>query len=309
MAKTLLDQATELLAAQKNDWDLCGNNFAALDNVKVKTVEMPGWTVKIQFNPARIVSSGAKVDAKALKERPCFLCAHNRPAQQRGIELDGGYTLLVNPFPIFRSHFTIPTEHTDQRIAGRCGDMLRLAAGLPGYVVFYNGPKCGASAPDHMHFQSGNLDFLTLPQAIGTAHKDEVAATEGATLYACTTLPIKVFILDARDIHAGQQMFERLYRAMPVKEGETEPMMNLLAYATDDGVRLVIIPRKRHRPSFYGTEGDDSMLISPASVDLGGVIITPLEKDFEAIDADTITRLLDEVCLSADEIKQIAADV
>lgn len=303
-------QIDSFIASQIAEWPQAAGNFEALKGVKVKEVELPGWTVKVQFNPARIVSSSAKVDAKSLKERKCFLCAENRPSVQRGIDWGGKYTILINPFPIFPRHLTIPDRtHTDQLIAARIADMMQLASELADYTVFYNGPKCGASAPDHMHFQAGNSDFLTLGTALEDAELKTIATDGEANLALVDSLPLKVFVIDATDPAAGQRLFERLYAAIPVPEGEKEPMMNLLCYATPAGVRLVVIPRKRHRPSFYGTEGEGTMLLSPASVDMGGVFITPLEKDFNALDAAKITQVLDELCLSTAEINTIAENV
>ena len=303
--------ANALIDAQKEEWPLAGRNFAALDGVRVKEVTLPdGWTVRVQFNPARIVSSGAKVDAKTIAERPCFLCAANRPAEQRGIAvLDDRYEVLVNPFPIFPRHLTIPDRsHTLQLIRGRIADMAALTLALDGYVVFYNGPRCGASAPDHMHFQAGNADFLSLPAALEDTELESIAETDSAVLALSARLPLRCFVIDADTPADAEKMFDRLYAAMPASEGQSEPMMNILAYATPAGVRIVVIPRKRHRPSFYGTEGEGTMLISPASVDLGGTFITPLERDFDALDASTVMRVLDELCLSDSEIRQIASD-
>lgn len=300
---------SEFISSQLANWPMASGNFEALKGVKVKEVEMPGWTVKVQFNPARIVSSAAKVDAKSLKERKCFLCAANRPDVQEGIDWGGRYTVLINPFPIFPRHLTIPdTTHTDQLIKGRIGDMMRLASELEDYTVFYNGPRCGASAPDHMHFQAGNSDFLTLGKALENAPKRVLASEGDATLGAVDALPLKVFVIDApaRETAAAEKLFDRLYDALPVPEGENEPMMNLLCYPVAEGVRLVVIPRKRHRPSFYGTEGEGTMLLSPASVDMGGVFITPLEKDFNALDAELIQKILDELCLTSDELNAIS---
>lgn len=303
-------QINDFINAQIAEWPTAAGNFEALKGVKVKEVALPGWTVKVQFNPARIVSSAAKVDAKSLKERKCFLCAQNRPDVQRGISWGDKYTILINPFPIFPRHLTIPDDgHVDQLIEGRIADMMRLAQQLDEYTVFYNGPRCGASAPDHMHFQAGNSDFLTLGEALEAAELKTVATDGESVLALVDTLPLKVFVIDADTPEAGQRLFSRLYAAIPVPEGEREPMMNLLCYATAAGVRLVVIPRKRHRPSFYGTEGEGTMLLSPASVDMGGVFITPLEKDFNALDADKICQVLDELCLSDDEINQIAQNI
>ena len=309
-AKTSSQEVNSFINAQIAEWPQAAGNFEALKGVKVKELDVDGMKIKVQFNPARIVSSAAKVDAKSLKERKCFLCAENRPAVQRGIDWGEYYTILINPFPIFPRHLTIPDKrHTDQLISGRIADMIALTSELDEYTVFYNGPKCGASAPDHMHFQAGNSDFLTIAETLEDAELKTIATDGDATLAVEDTLPLKVFVIDTDDAAAGQRLFDRLYAAMPVPEGEREPMMNILCYATPAGVRLVVIPRKRHRPSFYGTEGDDTMLLSPASVDMGGVFITPLEKDFEKIDAGTVRRIYDELCLTTDEIDDIASKI
>ena len=255
-----------------------------------------------------MVSSAAKVDAASLKARKCFLCSENRPDVQRGIEW-GRYTVLINPFPIFPRHLTIPTGHTDQLISGRIAEMIQLASELDEYTVFYNGPRCGASAPDHMHFQAGNSDFLTISDALENADLQVLAEEDGNTLSWAKGLPLNVFVIDATNPQKGEELFDKLYKAMPIPEGEKEPMMNLLCYATPAGVRLVVIPRKKHRPSFYGTEGDECMLISPASVDMGGVFITPRPQDFERIDADIIKRIFQELCLSDEETEQIASKI
>lgn len=296
--------AAAFITAQRAEWPLAARNFDALEGVEVRSIAMPGMDIKVQFNPARIVSSGAKVDARSLAERPCFLCEKNRPAEQRGIDWRG-YTVLVNPFPIFPRHLTIPAVgHTPQRIQGRVADMLALAAELPGYTVFYNGPRCGASAPDHMHFQAGNSDFLPIWQALDAAPPRMVADDgAGTRLSVCTSLPVNVFVVDAATPEAGERMFDSLYRVLP--EGEEEPMMNLLAA----GSRLVVVPRKRHRPSFYGTEGEGCMLLSPASVDMGGAFITPRREDFDRLDAQLLARVFDELCLDTEQIEEISNKV
>jgi ATP adenylyltransferase/5',5'''-P-1,P-4-tetraphosphate phosphorylase II len=303
------NQISALFDSQLADWQQAGNNYEALNNVVVKQFDVDGFNIKVQFNPARIASSSAKVDTKSIKERKCFLCAANRPAIQTGIDWNERYTILINPFPIFPRHLTIPDKsHTDQLIKGRIADMMQLASELRDFTVFYNGPKCGASAPDHMHFQAGNSDFLTLGNALQDAPMQVLIESDGAKLQLVDSLPLKVFVIDAKKPQAGEVLFNRLYAALPIPEGESEPMMNLLCYTRENDIRLVVIPRKRHRPSFYGTE-DDQMLLSPASVDMGGVFITPLKKDFDRIDATTIRTIYNELCLTSDEAKAIASQI
>jgi ATP adenylyltransferase/5',5'''-P-1,P-4-tetraphosphate phosphorylase II len=156
-------QVQTLFEQQTTHWETARKNYEALRQVQVRICTVNGYTYKVQFNPARIISSGAKVDAASIQQRACFLCAANLPAEQQGVSFGTEYTILVNPFPIFPKHLTIPVNnHIDQLIAGRLGDMLDLTKALSDYILFYNGPKCGASAPDHLHFQAGNKGFLPI---------------------------------------------------------------------------------------------------------------------------------------------------
>ncbi|MDR0540860.1 MAG: DUF4922 domain-containing protein, partial [Dysgonamonadaceae bacterium] len=228
-----------------------------------------------QFNPARIISSAAKVDTKSISERKCFLCADNRPPEQKSVPFKGQYSILINPYPIFPRHLTIPAlEHTPQLIASRFGDMLDLAQQLDDYIVFYNGPKCGASAPDHFHFQAGNKGFLPIES---DRNWENVIRIESEN---------KQEILD---------LFQQIYDSLPLQPDDTEPMMNILTWYENGKWITCLFPRKKHRPACYYAEGDANLLISPASVDMGGVFITSLEKDFEKITAEDIARILDEV--------------
>ena len=306
----LKTQVENLFESQLELWDTARNNYAALGGVKVKTVNIGGYRFKVQFNPARIVSTGAKVDRKTITERPCFLCESNRPDVQDGIAW-GEYVVLVNPFPIFPRHLTIPdNRHLPQTLSGRVADMVRLSRALPGYTVFYNGARCGASAPDHQHFQAGNSDFLPLAEWIENCNLSQIIIKSDGTLSVAKDLPVKMFVIDAKTAAVASTLMSQLVEAMPVEEGDAEPMMNVLSYQLDaEHVRLAVIPRKAHRPSFYGSDNDSQMLISPASVDLAGVIITPLEKDFERIDSDWLQRVISETCYTSTMIDSVVTKI
>lgn len=299
-------ETEDFFRRQLEQWPLAAHNFAALEGVEVKTFRGSRlMDLKVQFNPARRVSSSAKTDAASLKARKCFLCGENRPAEQIS-EPWGRYEILINPYPIFPRHLTIPDcTHTDQRIKGRIEDMCRLALKLRGMTVFYNGPRCGASAPDHMHFQAGNTDFLPLPNLLDS-YADIMEKGEPARIWTLPGLPMGVAVIDGYDTHEISAIFDALYKALPTPAEGEEPMMNVLCHAPSGGpdglVRLAVIPRKRHRPSFYGTEGTDCWLISPASVDMGGVFITPREEDFTRISAETLQQILGEVCMTPAEV-------
>jgi ATP adenylyltransferase/5',5'''-P-1,P-4-tetraphosphate phosphorylase II len=277
----------EFLYAQLNDWTLARENYAALKNISVKEFNVKGLIIKVQFNPARIVSSGAKVDEKSIKERPCFLCAKNRPMEQKSM-LYGDYEILVNPFPIFPEHFTISAvEHTEQLIYNRFSDMLDLAKALDGYVIFYNGPECGASAPDHAHFQAGSKGFLPIENVIFPHCKFDLQSPANKLNHA--------MIIQSAQKDTAISLFQQLYNSLEIKG--KEPMMNVLAWHEKDVWTVAVFPRKKHRPDCYYVNGEANILISPAAVDLGGVFITPLQKDFEKITKAGIERILQEVCI------------
>ncbi len=304
-----IDKISEFFNQQLQVWDTARNNFAALANVKVKEFDVAGSKVKVQFNPARIVSSAAKVDAKSLKERKCFLCAANRPDVQEGIEWKN-YTILINPFPIFPRHLTIPcNDHVDQRIAGRIADMMNLAAELEGYTLFYNGPKCGASAPDHMHFQAGNCGFMPIEEEVETAKKEVVAKIGDAELSLVSGTSHPYFLIRTAEVVNGEKAFDMVYDRLVIPEGEPEPMLNVLCRYEAGVWSILVFPRKKHRPACYFAEGEANILISPASVDMGNVFITPLEKDFEKITAADIKQIFDECCLNEEELRTIANNI
>lgn len=301
-------QIERFIDSQIAEWNLADAGYSALRNVRVKSINIDGMSIKVQYNPVRIISTSAKIDTHSLSSRPCFLCSSNRPGQQKAIEW-GRYSILLNPFPIFPRHLTIPSNiHVHQTIEGRVSDMMALATTLKGYTIFYNGARCGASAPDHMHFQAGNSDFLPLDTWINNSELTPVWSEANAILSMALSLPVKFFVIDAANVVSGEAAFLKLMAAMPVPEGDREPMMNILVYAIPSGVRLVVIPRKRHRPSFYGNEGS-AMMISPGAVDMAGVIITPREYDFENLDCGTIRKIYSEVSLNNQAIIKISSYV
>ncbi len=297
--------------SQLEAWPQARANYEALQKIETKDVAMPAtgehgapFVMKVQFNPARIVSTGAKMDANTLKERPCFLCEKNRPALQRGIEW-GDYVILVNPFPIFPRHLTIPLRaHQPQSIMGRAADMARLAQMLPEFAVFYNGQKCGASAPDHMHFQAGTKTYLPLIDQIG----DVKYVTDGIGYPTNESLLPGIIVIDAATAEQAQERFDRVIGLLPQDPEVGEPMMNVLCWENGDDIRMAIIPRKRHRPDFYG-DGPGQMILSPASVDLGGVMITPRREDFDRLDAATIAATMAQLCFNSEEIKEICKNL
>lgn len=288
-----------LISEQLSSWELAKLNYAALGQVRMKSFQIGDHTYRVQFNPARILSSAAKVDPNSIKERKCFLCPANLPELQKGIPFGKRYQILVNPYPIFPRHLTIPDlSHTDQRISGRFNDMLELAEELDDFVIFYNGPKCGASAPDHAHFQAGNKGFLPIEKEWKSAEREKLTTIKGASLWHLNNDPRMALIIEATEKEAANAVFDLVYRSLGSLSEEEEPMMSLVIWKEETGWVACVFPRKKHRPSCYTAEGDKNLLISPASVDMGGVFITPQERDFEKITANDITEIVEEVCLS-----------
>lgn len=295
-------EVDKLFQQQFKEWPLAAKNIEALSEVKTKEISVNGVHYRVQFNPARIISSAAKVDKASIQARKCFLCAENRPIEQKGINYKQ-YIILLNPFPIFPRHLTIPDiNHVDQRIKGRICDMLDLAKNLDDYVLFYNGPKCGASAPDHMHFQAGNKGFLCIEKDVVNLTREELIAYKSTKLYSLNDSPRNSLIIQGTNADDINELFNQIYQALPTKEDESEPMMNLLAWYNEGEWTLVLLPRKKHRPSAFSAEGENNLTISPASVDLGGVFITPLEADFEKINEKHIYEIISEVSTSKEEI-------
>ncbi len=296
----------ELFEHQMSVWEMARENYAALDHVSVKTLHIGDVTYKVQFNPARIVSSGAKIDKKTIAARKCFLCAENRPAVQTGIPFKEHYTILINPFPIFPRHLTIPDNaHTEQSIIERIDDMLDLAEALPDFTVFYNGPRCGASAPDHAHFQAGSRGFMPIESQWRQLIAAELGTRGKAHLYALKDLPRSTFVIESEVKADASELFDIVYDDMVLHFGEEEPMMNILALYEENKWVIFIFPREKHRPSCYTAEGEARLLSSPASVDMGGVFITPLEQDFEKMNSEILAQILGEVCLSRYDFEEL----
>lgn len=254
---------------QLREWPLARNNHEALALVwsRELTSDKLSTPLRVQCNPARIVSTGASIDRASIAARPCFLCAANRPKEQRALSLNEDFEWLVNPYPILPHHYTIAAKrHRPQRILDAYDAMIQATLALPEeYVVFYNGPKCGASAPDHLHLQAGVFDpTFCLEQTVYATYRVE-----------------------------SREAFMTLYESMPIMEEEDEPRMNVIAFRKGEQVSVIVIPRRAHRPRCYTAKGDRHYLISPGTLDMGGLIITPRLEDYKRL---TTAQALDILC-------------
>lgn len=291
-------------------WEDARHRFRDLKHVEVRQLSDQ---LKVQFNPARIVSTGAKIDKHTLGERPCFLCERNRPKEQMTKQIDDHFQLLVNPFPILPVHFTIPaTKHQPQSIYRHYGEMHRLLSLHSELMVFYNGPKCGASAPDHLHFQAGTSGVLPLQtnwQRLSRNLTDVISLNDEEKISVLRDFLVPAFVIISKSEDSDEELFHRLYRSMPMRGDESEPMMNIIAWRKGDEFISVVIPREKHRPDAYFAEGEAQMMVSPGALDMAGLIITPREEDFSKINLDKATALLRECGISAEKTEAIVSNL
>ena len=291
---------------QMEKWADARHRFRDLKHVE--TLQLSDQ-LKVQWNPARIVSTGAKIDKKTLGDRPCFLCDKNRPKEQISKQIDERFLLLVNPFPILPVHFTIPArKHQPQSIYKNYGEMHRFLSLHSELMVFYNGPKCGASAPDHLHFQAGTSGILPLQanwQRLSRNLTDIISLNDDEKIALIHDFVVPAFVIISKSEDSDEALFQRLYKSMPVRGDETEPMMNIIAWRKGDEYISVVIPREKHRPEAYFAEGDAQMMVSPGALDMSGLIITPREEDFRKLTEESATAILQECGVSTDKMNSI----
>ncbi len=305
---SLEEQVLQLFEEQMIHWPMAAKNYAGLLQAQIKSVRFNESTqMRIQYNAARMKSSAAKVDDVSISERPCFLCRKALPVEQKGVSFGEDYQILINPYPIFPKHLTIPrTEHTPQRIHGRIVDMMLLAKALPRFTIFYNGPNCGASAPDHFHFQAGNKGFLPIEEI---EDSEELLFSCGKTgIFSMPQYLPKTLIMQGVDIQKIEDLFESVYNFLSnAQPDEVEPMLNIICTFQDGSWRIWIFPRSKHRPHYFFKEGASQIILSPASVDFAGVLIVPREEDFYKLDKTIIENIFQEVTLQEEIWSQLIA--
>ena len=309
--KTQMSQSSlmRFFDRQLKTWEEVRQRYRDLTNVETRELVGEGMPLKVQWNPARIRSTGAKIDARSLAERPCFLCAENRPKEQIHRVVDGKYELLVNPFPILPVHFTLPTlRHQPQSIGPMYGEILRLLEKDAGLTILYNGPKCGASAPDHAHLQAVSTGILPLQknwQRLSRHLVEVVKKEEDSGIWFVADYPVAAFLVRGNSQESHERLFKSLYACLPQREDETEPMMNIIAWRQGDTMLSVVLPRRQHRPACYTAEGEEQYIISPGAVDMGGLLITPREEDFRKITPEVAHRIYQEVSLTSEQVQEV----
>ena len=271
MMKDLSSLLEDFFHSQLKEWRLARDNFAALDKCEFRYMRLGQFSLTLVHNPARMISCAAKVDDKSIRERQCFLCPVNRPAEQKSLKLPEleGFEVLVNPYPVCRCHFVISsTEHIPQ---GRIPVVMKKAAEIfGGYAVFYNGAKAGASAPDHLHLQLVPKSEVPLISLLDKCNGTDL-----------TDMPFGIIP------RSGEKAWECVSNYSDVEN------VNVFMWKDrQDILHSVIIPRRAHRPSCYYR--DDGFLVSPGALDMGGLVILPRQGDLDRITSGDLWKVFSE---------------
>ena len=305
--KNLPELCVNLLSEQKKAWLDLRKGYGSLKDIRERDVPCKRFSVRLQYNPGRIKSSTAEVSREKINERQCFLCLDHLPEDQKGILYKNEFLILCNPMPVFPSHFTVShLDHRHQAIAEHIGTLLQLVKDLgPDWMALYNGPKCGASAPDHLHFQVALSGQVPIEKEVRERERlvlmKEVDRT---SLYLAKDLGREVMIIDGNDPMAMEVVFRKFLKALEnVLKKDEEPMINIVGLYKEGKWRLLIFLRQKHRPDVFFKEGEDRMVLSPGAIDMGGLLIIPLERDFNRLDEALVESIYKEVSLGKKTIE------
>ncbi|MEN3334786.1 MAG: hypothetical protein V7641_4151 [Blastocatellia bacterium] len=304
-----------LIEQQRATWPLLAEGINALADIETKRVPVAESEVVIQHNPRRIRSTGAAVDKGSIEKRPCFLCAENLPPEEKGLAYGEAMGIFCNPFPVLNQHLTIVhRRHVEQTIVGNFEVLMGLAADLaPDYFALYNGPRCGASAPDHLHFQACSRAVLPIERdllaeiAADPAHCEicEAMPRDQFELFTMAGCGRSVIVLRGNHPEEMARWFYRIIDELPRADGDTEPMMNIVCTYESGAFTTFLFPRTKHRPASFFAEGDERLIVSPGAIDMAGVIVTPRQEDFARLDGARVEAIFAEVSPSDDEINRI----
>ena len=299
----------ELLEKQKYSWPDLSHGYAALEHVGVRELHFNGFSVRLHHNPARIKSAIAPVDTASVNKRPCFLCIKNLPEEQCGVLYRQDFIVLCNPFPITSQHYTIPhINHVSQSIEGAAVIFLKLAKDFhPNFNVFYNGPQSGASAPDHLHFQAAPVGVLPVEKDIQDHAKRIFMKRKGSvSIYKVKDVGRGIIIIEGEHCDAvSATLMDFIYAMKSILQTPDEPKMNLLGSYNASKWQVAIFPRRKHRPGVYFLPGSEQILISPGLVEMGGIVVTPVKKDFDTVDRNLVQDIYKEVSVDAETIQKI----
>lgn len=298
----------KLLSAQQRSWPELKQAYDSLNAVRSRSVECDGFSVRLIFNPGRAVNTTAAVSPEEIRERPCFLCCANLPAAQKGILYHREFLILGNPRPAVPFHLTIAhLDHRPQALCEHIETFLKITADLgSGFITLYNGPRCGASAPDHLHFQavpSGQMPIEWELENTGNFIPLKPGSeTRGVPVRRATGLGREALLIEGNDVSLIAAAFRDYMDTLtePATKGKPreEPMINAAASFGGKAWRLLVFPRRAHRPAAFYRDDADRIVVSPAVMEMGGIIVTPVERDFDRLDAPTIRSIYREVSLA-----------
>ncbi len=307
-SKSLPALCLELLLEQKEAWQDFREGDESLKAVRERYLFCKGFSIRLQHNPGRIKSSLAGVAEKNRSGRPCFLCLDHLPESQKGVLYRGKYLILCNPMPVLPSQFTVSSlDHRDQAIAENIDIFSQLMDDFgSGWVVLYNGPRCGASAPDHHHFHAAPSGQMPIEKELLERKRFTLLRQEECfSLFGMKAAGREIIILEGGDRIAVMGALKVYLKALKnVLLIEEEPMINIAGFREEAGWRLVIFPRRKHRPEAFFKEGDDRIVVSPGVIEMGGILVTPLEKDFERLDGVTVESIYEEVSLGGKTVQE-----
>jgi len=314
------------ISNQENTWPELRRAKAAWLDCRYREVALGAFSALLQFNPARESSVSAAVDAESVRRRPCFLCPAGMPAPERGLAVGADFALFANPYPIFYPHLVaVHRDHRPQRLADALEALLDLAPRLDGrFTLLYNGPACGASAPDHLHFQA--IPRYSTPLETDLGHlrvpflqtfRVDLHAGPDLELFTIAGYDRSVLVLRSRTAGRLRRLLDRLLDLMPgwtfsepastaTSGRPAEPLVNLLAWSEAGLLTLCLFPRRKHRPACYDVRNETGVLVSPGAIDLAGMIITPRRRDFESLDAAAIRQIFADVCWPAEGVADLA---
>ncbi|MBI1766421.1 MAG: DUF4922 domain-containing protein [Acidobacteria bacterium] len=296
-------QVNALLAQQQQTWPQLREATDGLQQVEYRRFNIKGAEVLAQFNPKRLVSTAAKVDAASIQARPCFLCVGNLPEEERGLPFGDDFVVLCNPFPVLPKHLVVTArQHTPQAVAASFGSLLDVTRALGAdFFTLYNGPKCGASAPDHLHFQAAEATRLPLWRELERGPLQRWPSASAVETFTLPCYRINMLGAFGSDRTALLAWFERALSTLAaLTESKDEPLLNLLATFNNGRWCVLLLPRQRHRPTCYDAEGDARLTISPAAIDLGGVLVVPQPEHFARLTAVALGQIYTEVTLRDD---------
>ena len=290
-----------LLSDQQSAWQDLREGYESLKNVRERDLSCRNFLVRILHNPGRLKSCTAGASSDNETRQSCFLCLHHLPEGQKGILYRGEYLILCNPMPILPSHLTVShVDHRPQAVDEHVEIFLQLMTDLgPGWMVLYNGPKCGASAPEHLHFQAARSGHTPIEKEIWDGKKLAlIKEMDGVLLYRVSDLGREVILLEGSDPTTVGRAFKRFLSALKkVLLITEEPMINCIGFYEEERWRLIIFPRRKHRPDVFFKEGNNRVVVSPGAIDMAGLVITPVEKDFERLDAAAVENIYREISL------------